>query len=106
MAMNQIQFQKGVSLTDFCCATEPKQCAGIDPHRWPNGFAPELRVGHTLRGRHGARQLYQRRGCRHQDFAGPPARWMDSNQSRRCDDGSGDLPLLSQAKTGLSALAP
>ncbi|RZS58430.1 transposase-like zinc ribbon protein [Sphaerotilus mobilis] len=106
MAMNQIQFQKSVSLTDFLLRYGSKdQCAqALVSNRWPDGFrCPSCGAAEHYVVSHGARKLFQCRGCRHQPSltAGP---LMDSTK----------LPLrtwflaiflLSQAKTGLSALA-
>lgn len=105
MAMNQIQFQKGVSLNDFLSRFgREDQCAqGLVSHRWPDGFrCPSCgAAGHEVVS-HGARKLFQCRGCRHQTSL-TAGTLMDSTK----------LPLrtwflvilpLSQAKTWLYAL--
>jgi ribosomal protein L37AE/L43A len=106
MAMNQIQFQKGVSLTDFLSRYGSEdQCAhALVSHRWPDGFrCPSCGAADHYVVSHGARKLFQCRCCRHQTSL-TAGTLMDSTK----------LPLrtwflaiflLSQAKTGLSALA-
>jgi Transposase zinc-ribbon domain len=106
MAMNKIQFQPGVPMAAFFAhyGTEPQCASALAKARWPDGFrwpkcdAPE----HYVVG-HGARKLYQCRGCRHQTSL-TASTVMDSTK----------LPLriwflaiylLSQDKTGLSSLA-
>lgn len=104
--MNQIQFQRGVPMPDFFArfGTEAQCAAAVVAMRWPQGFAcPRCACQlHYLVG-HGVRELYQCRGCRHQTSL-TAGTLLDSTK----------LPLttwflaiylLSQDKTGLSALA-
>ena len=106
MAMNQIQFQRGVSMPEFFerYGTEAQCGAALTALRWPQGFrCPRCASeAHYVVG-HGARKLYQCRGCRHQTLL-TSGTLMDSTK----------LPLstwflaiflISQDKTGLSALA-
>jgi transposase-like protein len=67
MSKNQVQFQKGLSLTKFLSeyGTE-EQCHGaLYQWRWPNGFhCPEC--GHTVCSQITTRTLYQCSRCHHQ----------------------------------------
>lgn len=106
MAFNQIQFQHGMSIPEFLRSfgTEAQCAEGVKAARWPNGFrCPRCdSVDHYIVG-HGARKLFQCNGCRHQTSltAGslmehtklPLTTWFLA------------IYLISQAKTGLSALA-
>lgn len=106
MAMNRIQFQLGMSLPEFLRAfgTEERCSAAVLAARWPNGFVCP-RCGATAHCvfRHQGRELFQCNACRHQCsliagtiFAStklPLTTWFLA------------IYLLSQAKTGLSALA-
>ena len=106
MPMNRIQFQRGVSMPEFFerYGTEAQCAAALVKMRWPEGFrCPRCAsVEHYLVG-HGARKLYQCCGCRHQTSL-TAGTLLDSTK----------LPLttwflaiylISQDKTGLSALA-
>jgi transposase-like protein len=106
MPMNQIQFQRGVSMPEFFerYGTEAQCVAALVALRWPHGFrCPRcLSAEHYVVG-HGARKLFQCRGCRHQTSL-TSGTLMESTK----------LPsrtwflaiyLISQDKTGLSALA-
>ena len=106
MPMNRVQFQRGVSLPEFFerYGTEEQCVAAMVTLRWPAGFCcPRCSSdAHYLVG-HGARKLFQCRGCRHQTSL-TAGTMMDSTK----------LPLrtwflaiflISQDKTGLSALA-
>ena len=106
MAFNQIQFQHGMSIPEFLSKFgSPAQCAeAVKRARWPSGFqCPRCSsADHYVVG-HGARKLYQCNACRHQTSltAGslmehtklPLTTWFLA------------IYLISQAKTGLSALA-
>ena len=106
MPMNRIQFQRGMSLPEFLrCFGDELQCAqAVKQARWPDGFrCPRCASAtHYVVG-HGARKLFQCCDCRHQSSltAGtlfestklPLTIWFLA------------IYLLSQAKTGLSALA-
>jgi hypothetical protein len=106
MAMNRIQFQAGLSMAAFFerYGTESLCAAALEQARWPDGFCCPRCGGAAhclLRG--GARKVFQCNACRHQTsliagtvFQGtklPLTVWFLA------------LYLLSQAKTGLSALA-
>ena len=106
MSMNRIQFQHGMSLREFFerYGTEAQCAQALVAQRWPAGFRCPRCAGsdHYLVG-HGARKLYQCRGCRRQTSL-TAGTLLDSTK----------LPLrtwflaiylISQAKTGLSALA-
>jgi hypothetical protein len=106
MPSHSIQFQPGMSIPEFLShfgteaqCTEPLRCS-----RWPDGFrCPRCGSAlHCVVG-HGARKLFQRNSCRHRTSltAGtlleytklPLTTWFLA------------IHLISQAKTGLSALA-
>jgi transposase-like protein len=106
MAMNRIQFQPGLSMPEFAkrFGTESQCAAALEAARWPNGFScPRCGgAGHcVLRG--GSCKVFQCNACRHQTslstgtvFQGtklPLTVWFLA------------IYLISQAKTGLSALA-
>ena len=106
MAFNEIQFQRGMSIPEFlgCFGTEAQCAEALRCARWPGGFeCPRCGdAAHYVDG-HGARKLFQCSGCRHQCSltAGslmehtklPLTTWFLA------------IYLISQAKTGLSALA-
>ena len=106
MPMNQVQFQRGVSMPEFFSryGTEAQCAAAMLALRWPQGFrCPSCGSAEYYLVSHGARELYQCRGCRHQTSL-TAGTVMDSTK----------LPLttwflaiylISQDKTGLSALA-
>ncbi len=106
MAMNQVQFQRGVCMPEFFerYGTEDQCATALVAMRWPGGFlCPRCSSGaHYVVG-HGQRKLFQCRDCRHQTSL-TAGSMMDSTK----------LPLrtwflaiflISQAKTGLSSLA-
>ena len=106
MTFNRIQFQRGMSIPEFLdrFGSEPQCVAAVTAARWPNGFrCPRCgSAEHCVVG-HGTRKLFQCNSCRHQTSltAGsllehtklPLATWFLA------------IYLISQAKTGLSALA-
>ena len=106
MAMNRIQFQHGLSMPEFLkdYGTEVQCEQALEAARWPNGFCCP-RCGHTAHYvlRDGIRKVFQCNACRHQAsliagtvFQGtklPLTIWFLA------------IYLISQAKTGLSALA-
>jgi len=106
MAMNQIQFQHGMSIPEFLgrFGTEAQCAAALIAARWPLGFrCPRCACAEHYVVGHGARKLFQCNGCRHQTSvtAGslmehtklPLTTWFLA------------IYLISQAKTGLSSLA-
>ena len=106
MAMNRIQFQHGLSMPEFLTdyGTEVQCEQALVAARWPNGFCCP-RCGHAAHYvlRDGSRKVFQCTACRHQAsliagtvFQGtklPLTIWFLA------------IYLISQAKTGLSALA-
>ncbi len=106
MTFNRIQFQPGMSLPEFlrCFGTEAHCAEELKAACWPSGFCcPRCSsVAHYVVG-HGAWRLFLCIGCRHQTSltAGslfehtklPLTTWFLA------------ILLISQAKTGLSALA-
>ena len=106
MAFNQIQFQHGMSIPEFLRSfgTEAQCAEAIKAARWPEGFrCPRCSSSDHYVVGHGVRKLFQCNGCRHQTSltAGslmahtklPLTTWFLA------------IYLISQAKTGLSALA-
>ena len=106
MASQQIQFQQGLSIPEFLAVfgTEAQCVEAVKASRWPAGcYCPRCdSTAHCVVG-HGARKLFQCNGCRHQTplTSGslmehtklPLTTWFLA------------IYILSQAKTGLSALA-
>jgi hypothetical protein len=106
MAMNRIQFQPGLSLPEFLqdYGTEAQCELALEAVRWPEGFrCPRCNGAAHCVVRDGVRKVLQCTTCRHQAsliagtvFQGtklPLTTWFLA------------IYLLSQAKTGLSALA-
>ena len=106
MAMNRIQFQQGLSMPEFLkdYGSEAQCEQALEAIRWPDGFrCPRCanEVHSVLRD--GSRKVFQCSACRHQAsliagtvFHGtklPLTTWFLA------------IDLISQAKTGLSALA-
>jgi hypothetical protein len=106
MAMNRIQFQQGLSMPEFLndYGTEAQCEQALEAVRWPEGFhCPRCEGAAHYVLRDGARKVFQCTACRHQAsliagtvFQGtklPLTIWFLA------------IYLISQAKTGLSALA-
>jgi transposase-like protein len=106
MAMNRIQFQAGLSMSAFLNAygTEAQCEQALQIARWPQGFrCPRCEGAAHYVLRDGVRKVFQCTTCRHQAsliagtvFQGtklPLLTWFQA------------IYLISQAKTGLSALA-
>ena len=106
MAMNQVQFQQGLSMTQFIeqYGTEAKCYRALYRSRWPLGFrCPRCNKRPRSRFRRAERVYYQCRACRHQTtltsgtvFEGsrlPLTTWFLA------------MHLLTASKTNLSALA-
>ena len=106
MAMNRVQFQKGLSLPEFIqrFGTEEQCAAALELARWPEGFhCPKCDGTQHSVLKSGSRKTFQCSHCRHQTsliagtiFQGtrlPLTTWFLA------------IYLISQAKTGLSALA-
>lgn len=106
MPINRVQFQRGMSIPEFMSryGTEAQCAEELRRLRWPQGFVcPRCRAQAHGVIRHEGRELFQCRDCRHQTSL-TAGTVMDSTK----------LPLrtwflaiflISQAKTGLSALA-
>ena len=105
MAINRIQFQKGLSMAGFIqhYGTEAKCYRALYRARWPKGFrCPACEARRRVRFRRGQQSYYQCRACRHQTtlLAGtlfqatklPLTQWFLA------------LYLLTSTKTNLSAL--
>ena len=106
MSSHQIQFQPGMSIPEFLThfGTEAQCAEAIRRSRWPGGFrCPRCTSAQHYVVGHGARKLFQCGACRHQTSltAGtlmehtklPLTTWFLA------------IHLISQAKTGISALA-
>ncbi len=106
MTFNHIQFQHGMSIPEFLGSfgTEAQCAEAVKAARWPDGFrCPRCGTADHYVVGHGARKLFQCNRCRHQTSltAGslmehtklPLVTWLLA------------IYLISQAKTGLSALA-
>jgi transposase-like protein len=106
MANQHIQFQPGMSIPEFLrhFGTEAQCAEAVKMARWPAGFrCPRCAVAEHYVVGHGARKLFQCNDCRHQTSltAGslmehtklPLTTWFLA------------IYLISQAKTGLAALA-
>ena len=106
MAINGVQFQKGLSQAEFFerFGSEAQCAQAVERIRWPEGFrCPRCQGVAHCRIVRGGRTLFQCTACRHQASA-TAGTMMDSTK----------LPLrhwfmamylIGQAKTGLSALA-
>lgn len=106
MAMNRIQFQPGLSMPEFfkLFGTEALCSAALQGARWPDGFrCPACRGAAHCVLRTGGSKVFQCNACRHQTslIAGtvfqstklPLKTWFLA------------IYLISQAKTGMSALS-
>ena len=106
MAMNHVQFQRGMSIPEFLASfgTEAQCAEAVRQARWPQGFGcPRCGAAEHYVVGHGARKLFQCNGCRHQTSLTsgslmehtklPLTTWFLA------------IYLIGQAKTGLSALA-
>jgi len=105
MAKNQIQFQKGYSLSEFLChyGTEQQCQKALMGWRYPGGFICQECGGKAHCHLHSRPTILQCHNCHHQTsltsgtlFAStklPLTKWFLA------------MHLLSQSKTGLSALA-
>jgi len=106
MAMNQVQFQPGLSMREFFDRFGAEsQCAqALERARWPNGFrCPRCaRAAHcVLRG--GTFKVFQCDACRHQTSLIAGTVFQGTKLALRVWFLA--IYLISQAKTGLSALA-
>ena len=106
MANQQIQFQPGMSIPEFLSrfGTEAKCVEAVKLARWPGGFrCPRCAVAEHYVVGHGARKLFQCGGCRHQ--ASLTAGSLMEHTKLPLTTWFLSIYLISQAKTGLSALA-
>lgn len=106
MAMNRIQFQPGLSMPEFFASfgTEAQCAAALQAARWPAGFrCPRCGIeAHcVLRGR--SHKVFQCNACRHQTSLIAGTVFQGTKLALRTWFLA--LYLISQAKTGLSALA-
>ncbi len=103
MARNQVQFQPGLSLTNFlkCYATEEQCREALFKLRWPAGFiCPDC--GHQGACCQLARRLYQCNRCHHQ--ASLTARTIFDSTKLPLTTWFLAIYLLTQRKNSLSAL--
>ena len=106
MTCNAIQFQPGLSIAEFLRAfgTEAQCTQALTAARWPDGFrCPRCGSVHHCVVGHGARKLFQCRGCRHQTSVTAGSLMEHTKLPLRTWFLA--IYLLSQAKTGLSSLA-
>ncbi len=104
MAMNPIQFQRGMSVPKFQRSFgSPAQCAeALRAARWPNGFVCP-RCGGAEHCRLGRGELYQCTACRRQTSL--VAGTLMANTKLPLPLWFLAIYLIGQAKTGLSVLA-
>jgi transposase-like protein len=106
MATNQIQFQHGMSIPEFLASfgTEAQCAEAVRQARWPQGFhCPRCGAADHYVVGHGARKLYQCNGCRHQTSLTSGS--LMEHTKLALSTWFLAIYLISQAKTGLSALA-
>ena len=106
MTGNSIQFQPGMSIAEFLRAfgTEAQCTQALTAARWPDGFrCPRCGSVHHCVVGHGARKLFQCRGCRRQTSVSAGSLMEHTKLPLRTWFLA--IYLLSQAKTGLSSLA-
>ena len=106
MAFNQIQFQHGMSITELldCLGTEAQCAKAVKQARWPDGFrCPRRGVADYCVIGHGARKLFQCNGCKQHNSLTADRQMEHTKQP--LTTGFLCAYLISQAKTGLSALA-
>lgn len=106
MAMNRIQFQPGLSLPTFVAqfGTEAQCAAALESARWPQGFrCPGCgQAGHYLL-QGGTHKIFQCQTCRHQTSLIAGTLFQSTHLALTVWFLA--IYLISQAKTGLSALA-
>jgi transposase-like protein len=106
MAMNRVQFQPGLSVPEFLrqFATEAQCEAALERVRWPQGFrCPHCGEAHRCVLRVGARKVFQCGACRKQ--TSPIAGTVFQGTKLALTVWFLAIYFISQAKTGLSALA-
>lgn len=106
MSKKWVQFQPGMSIDKFhgVFGSEAQCEEAVRRMRWPDGFeCPSCSARQYWMVRSGVRQLYQCAGCRHQTSL--TAGTMMENTKLPLTKWFLAIYLISQAKTGLSALA-
>jgi hypothetical protein len=106
MSSHQIQFQHGTSIPEFLShfGTEAQCAKALKRSRWPQGFhCPKCSSMQHYLVVQGARKLYQCVGCRLQDLA--DRRTLMEHTKLPLTTWFLAIHLISQAKTGISALA-
>lgn len=106
MPINRVQFQQGMSLGEFMreYGSEAQCTAALERLRWPQGFrCPKCGTSRCCRVPRGGRMLLQCATCRHQ--ASPTAGTLMDSSKLPLTTWFLAIYLISQAKTGVSALA-
>jgi transposase-like protein len=106
MSSHKIQFQPGMSIPEFLrhFGTEAQCAEAMKRARWPQGFrCPRCDDARHYLVSQGARKLFQCIGCRHQ--ASVTAGTMMEHSKLPLTTWFLAIHLISQAKTGISALA-
>ena len=106
MSSHKIQFQPGMSIPEFLhhFGTEQQCAEALQRARWPKGFCcPRCNDARHYLVNQGARKLFQCMGCRHQ--ASVTAGTMMEHSKLPLTTWFLAIHLISQAKTGMSALA-
>ena len=106
MAMNQVQFQPGLSMHEFfdLYGSEPQCAQALERARWPNGFrCPRCEAAAHCVLRGGNLKIFQCDACRHQTSLIAGTVFQGSKLALSVWFLA--IYLISQAKTGLSALA-
>ena len=106
MATNPIQFQHGMSIPEFLASfgTEAQCAEAVRQARWPQGFrCPRCGDAQHYVVGHGARKLFQCQACRHQTSLTSGS--VMEHTKLALTTWFLAIYLISQAKTGLSALA-
>jgi len=103
MARNRLQFQKGLSLTEFTATygTEEQCEAALKAWRWPEGFVCP-HCGETKHAVVGARRLYYCHGCQRQTSL--KARTVFENTLLPLTKWFQAMWLLTQSKNSISTL--
>jgi transposase-like protein len=106
MAMNWVQFQQGMSMPEFLSAfgTEAQCARAVEQARWPSGYhCPRCEATAYCMVLNNGRPLFQCSACRRQTSL--TAGSLFENTKLPLTTWFLAIYLLSQAKTGLSALA-
>jgi hypothetical protein len=106
MALNRIQFQPGLSLLRFTAqfGTEAQCAAALELARWPQGFrCPGCGQARHYLLRGGTHKIFQCQTCRHQTSLTAGTLFQSTHLALTVWYLA--IYLISQAKTGLSALA-